>query len=866
MRSLSSVCLASLVALLVWISDTAAQASTPNTAGIEAPGVSKPEMTSTPANPKNEARAAIPIPLEEVPVRAEAASVELDGLLPGQVSRQTLQRIGSDLDRALPEIESRLAKTARALAARPNLRILQNLGAQLSDMQGRLQPWEKELDRQLAGLRAARHRLDTIAATWEATAEVARREGATAISLARIAAVRGEIDRAQSTTVEWRNEILAVRDRLVNPSDALAASLEQVQSRIEARFEGIFRADQPPLWSAQVRESIGAELEGGRGPRQVSRWLLEGGQYAREQWRTLGVQIALFLALLLGLRSLRDRARAWAEEDYDLREAKQFFEQPWAIALLMTILLTSPMHVLAPRAFGFVGAGLVAVAVIWIGRRFMVSGWAPLAWGILVLFIANRALDFLAAMPTVERVVFLVEMVGALGFLLWLLSPDRVAKIPSELRRNLLHRLVGAAMRLATAILAFAIVAEAAGWVDLASLLGGGTLQGAFIGFSVFTLVNVLRSLVAFALVLWPLRLLRAISKHRTLVRRRVEGALSLIGVGLWVAVLFGQLGVLEAAKNGFNRMLAAGISVGTISVSVGDVVAFAVAVWLSILFARLVNFVLVEDVFTRVHTARGVPYAISGLVRYSLIFLGFFVALSAAGIELSKLTIIAGGLGVGVGFGLQNVVNNFASGLILLFERPIQVGDVVQLPGIWGTAKRIGIRSSVIRTFDGAEVIVPNGVLISENVTNWTLSDDRRRIELDVGVAYGTPAQRVIDLLVGVAKANPMVIADPEPQAYFVNFGDSALDFKLRAWIESYRQGFSIQSELAVAIQEALDRAGIGVPFPQRDVHIIEAGGQANAAKTSPETSAAHPSGKVPANRSDRPADDSDKGPDSGA
>jgi hypothetical protein len=131
MRSLSSVCLASLVALVVWISDTAAQAPSPNTAGIEAPGVPKPGMTSIPADPKNEAQAAKPIPLEEVPVRAEATSVELDGLLPGEVSRQTLQRIGSEFDRALPEIESSLAKTARAfphsvesrqgIPARPNV-------------------------------------------------------------------------------------------------------------------------------------------------------------------------------------------------------------------------------------------------------------------------------------------------------------------------------------------------------------------------------------------------------------------------------------------------------------------------------------------------------------------------------------------------------------------------------------------------------------------------------------------------------------------------------------------------------------------------------------------------------------------------
>jgi small-conductance mechanosensitive channel len=237
-----------------------------------------------------------------------------------------------------------------------------------------------------------------------------------------------------------------------------------------------------------------------------------------------------------------------------------------------------------------------------------------------------------------------------------------------------------------------------------------------------------------------------------------------------------------------------------------------------------LVQVILREDVFTRVPTARGVPYAVSNLARYSVIFLGFLVGLSAAGVEISKLAIVAGGLGVGIGFGLQNVVNNFVSGLILLFERPIDVGDSIEVSGTSGTMKHIGIRASVIRTFDGAEVIVPNGILLSDSVTNWTLSDRRRRIDLDVGVEYGTPAQRVIDLLVGVAKANPKVISDPEPHAYFENFGDSSLDFKLRAWFDadSSTTIHSIRSEIAVAVQQALDDAGIGVPFPQRDLRLI--------------------------------------------
>ena len=218
-----------------------------------------------------------------------------------------------------------------------------------------------------------------------------------------------------------------------------------------------------------------------------------------------------------------------------------------------------------------------------------------------------------------------------------------------------------------------------------------------------------------------------------------------------------------------------------------------------------------------------GVPYAVSSLMRYVLIFVGFLVALAAAGIQLSNLTVIAGGLGVGIGFGLQNVVNNFVSGLILLFERPLSVGDAVELHGQnqWGEIRRIGIRASVIHTWDGAEVIVPNGQLISEAVTNWTLSDRRRRVEVEVGVAYGTDAQRVLDLLLEVARGHSRVLTNPEPAALFLGFGDSSLDFRLRVWIDEFGEGFAVRSDLAVAIQRALADAGIAVPFPQRDLHV---------------------------------------------
>jgi small-conductance mechanosensitive channel len=789
------------------------------TSAVWIPGSIALGQTPSAESSEGETPAAQPIALEEVPDRAEATRAEIGILLPGDAPRQMLERIGSEVDRTLPEVEALLAKTRAELAAEPTIDILNESGTALAEMRDRLRPWHDELDRQLDTLRPALERLDGLAAIWKQTAETAQRADAAGPALKRIAAVRQEIDRARSSVLERRNRILALRDRLVDPSNALAASFEQVQVAAQAGLSGIFQADRPPLWSPQVRKSLRDDLKV-VGTRPFLEGLGAGRRYAGDPLRMLGFQVALLVALGSSLRALRSRARA-KEENYDLGDARKVFEHPWAMALMIVVFLTNPLHAGA-RYAGALPALAIALAVLRIGLSFLVSAMAPLAWGLTLLFVVDRGRTLLDATPTLERFAFLLEMGAALGLLFWLLRPTRLASIPEELRRARFLVVLGIAMRVAAALLATAILADVAGWGDLGILLGSSALRSAFVALSIFVLYKIFASLAAFALLLWPLRLLRSISRHRLLVRHRLERLLAGAAGLVWVALVLGQLGLLAPATAGVSRVLESAISVGALSVSLGDVMAFALTVWLSFQLARLVDFILQEDVFTRVQTARGVPYAITGLVRYTLISFGFLVGLSAAGFELSKLTIIVGGLGVGLGFGLQNVVNNFVSGLVLLFERPIQVGDTIQLPDVWGTMKHIGIRASVIRTFDGADVIVPNGMLISDKVTNWTYADTNRRIEVDVGVEYGTPARRVIDLLVAVARANPQVSTDPEPRAFFLNFGDSSLDFKLRAWVENFDDSYSTMSDLAVAVQEALEEAGIGVPFPQRDLHLV--------------------------------------------
>ena len=262
------------------------------------------------------------------------------------------------------------------------------------------------------------------------------------------------------------------------------------------------------------------------------------------------------------------------------------------------------------------------------------------------------------------------------------------------------------------------------------------------------------------------------------------------------------------------------GIKVGDAEITIGSVAIFVLVIWISIVVTRIIRHVLEKDVFPRMETAKGVPSTVTLLLRIILITCGFFLAAAAAGIKLSNLSIVLGAFSVGIGFGLQNIFNNMVSGLILALERPIKVGDVVQVGELIGSVMSIGLRSSSVKSFDGAEVIVPNGNLISNEMINWTLSDSNRRMDIRVGVAYGSDTDAVIKILQDIALEHPLVDKTPPPKAYFTAFGDSSLDFRLLAWTHIDHR-LVVESDLNGSINKALKKAGIEIPFPQRDLHI---------------------------------------------
>lgn len=230
----------------------------------------------------------------------------------------------------------------------------------------------------------------------------------------------------------------------------------------------------------------------------------------------------------------------------------------------------------------------------------------------------------------------------------------------------------------------------------------------------------------------------------------------------------------------------------------------------------------LIERVLTRTKLDIGARQAIGSITRYAALLIGLLIILQSVGINLTTLNVLAGAVGIGVGFGLQNIASNFISGLIILFERPIKIGDRIVVGDVEGDVTEIGARSTTVVTNNNIAIIVPNSNFISEPVINWKYTDAKVRFEIPVGVSYGSDVRLVEKLLLEVAKENPDVLESPAPDVCFREFGDSSLNFVLRVWNKNRVHGkMVLYSSLNFAIFDKFKQHGVEIPFPQRDLHI---------------------------------------------
>jgi potassium-dependent mechanosensitive channel len=790
-------------------------------------GVASPVETVPEPPPTTTLPVPVAIPTAHVPAAAEATSAQL---------RDIRSRL--EADPAIVAVEATLPATVEhlhELATDPRTQIGPSMAPTvLRDVESRwtaareaLGEWKATLAARTQTLDAGLAQLHDLRERWQRTRDA---PGAAELPPALRVRVRGTLDEiadVEKRIRERRDALLTLQDRVSREEVAVADALGRIEGVREALRRKLLAYDSPPLWEA-IRESHAEGPIGGGAVISLREEAERLGEFARAQGTRLVVEVILFLAVLGLTIDLRRRVRTWTVGDERFEASARILSRPASAAFLIALLATPWFFPHAPKLLRDLAGLLTLIPILRLLPPAILTSMRGALVTLVAFYVTDQLRDLAPPQSLLQRLLLLVEGAFAGAGLVWLLRTGRLARLPARVRWA--RALQGAGWVLLAAV-GVSLVANVLGNVSLATLLTGASLKSAYLAVALYAGTLVLDGIVAVGLRTRPARRLRAVRLHGELLRRRATAGVHAAMTFAWVAAVLTLFGVRGALVAALGDVLGARLTIGSATVSLGDGVAFGLTVWVSFLLARFVRFLLEEDVLPRVSLPRGVPAAISASAHHLVLLFGFVLAVVAAGVDLGRFTLLAGAFGVGIGFGLQNVVHNFVSGLILLFERPIQLGDTIEIGALIGDVRRIGVRSSTIRTWEGAEVIVPNGNLISDQIINWTLSDRHRRIDLAVGVAYGSDPQRVLDLLLEVARADPATLPEPPPVALFLGFGDSSLDFSLRFWTSHFESWFVVKSDVAVSVHAALREAGIEIPFPQRDLHLRSVAPAARAA-----------------------------------
>ncbi len=692
--------------------------------------------------------------------------------------------------------------------------------------------------------------------------------------------VKGDLDRmmqpvqrAIELLAGWNREWTGARDRLdrwrqQNGKATIALASEQlkkIERTIETGRALVEKRLKPALAAAgrigelQTRAySMGTELQEqieeyrATGIQQTSPSMLSSrfyrqlnGQMREETWNNLlrllqqekknladhggtlvlcGLAILVLALLFSGSRKLVSPSARWYP----------FSRRPVATAifLFLTILdlviffLNRPL----PPGWSITVQIIVVLSVIRLTGILVSDRWARRFLRQMLAFLALTLLLKLIRLPNplIQLYIFFVSVLGA-AYLL------RQSFRPGKQRRSAITTW---GLRLSALLAAGIFVAELGGYDEMARYVFSSFLLTVVAILVLWMLYVITSGTAELFLSHAPVKILRR--NAPAMVRQLTpifafffSFLLLLVGLVIWR--------VYPTPDAAFLGLKSLGLSIGSLRISLVLLLTAVAIIYGALLISKWLQTLLRQEILPRYHADIGVQLSITRLVHYAVLLIGFLILLRVLGFELTNLTILGGALGVGIGFGLQAIVNNFASGLILLFERPIKVGDMIQVGTDLGEVKKLGLRATVVQTLDNAEIVVPNSDLITGQVTNWTLAERRIRVKVPVGVAYGTDIAKVLEILLACAEANPLVLTEPRARALFLAFGPSSLDFELRVWISDFTDRRQVLSELNQDIESEFRAAGIEIPFPQQDIHLrsidepVREALQGNGTRTSP-------------------------------
>jgi len=755
------------------------------------------------------------IPLPEVAARSQELSQKLRDLTSQLPTREQLDAMHTSLSELVPELQSKQKEVDLLLASTPNSLEVREQETYWRGMKTYTASWQEQLLAWAINSQAAIQKVDEQEPNWTATLQ--ENQGVHDLDpvIALINSNLTEMRKLRTLAKEELQTIVAMQiqagvdvEMAGDVLDRLAVARKQLSGHLLDR-------DSLPLWQVATRHQMG---ETHRNYGSVSDRLIAIRAFFHENAGAMVICVILLIVSQMLAYRLHVRVKSVRPEQ-DLDPMVGLILSHWlALGLLPPLMFGYLLVPNAPMALIGLAILISFVPILRLLPPFL-DRRAKLMLYVLVAFSGfTAAIAWVPLSPTHKRELHFFANLVLFVFFAYILPRVSAARARGE---SFLRRLVLLGLWLAVAAVGISLLANLFGYVRLAQFLASASLYSAFIALSGFTAFRVFKVLFLAGMASPQAERIAAVRLHRAATTRWMPRIVAGIGVFIWLTATLDLLSLSESSVEVVNRLLNFRIAGSAAGITLGSVLGVFLILIVGYLAANVVRFGLREEVLKRFQLSRGLPELISSSLYYVILLLVFLSAVNVGGVELNKFTVLTGAIGVGFGFGLQNIINNFVSGLILQFERPVHIDDILEIDGNIGKVTRIGVRSSTIQTAQGAEVIIPNANFISSKVINWTLTESQRRLELPVGVAYGTDPTLVLRLLHDSASRHELVLTKPEPVAFFKGFGDSSLDFELQFWVMQENNTIKIKSEVGLVAMKLLKDAGIEIPFPQRDLNV---------------------------------------------
>lgn len=617
--------------------------------------------------------------------------------------------------------------------------------------------------------------------------------------------VLNENIRLRESIVLLNNDYIALQKKFIDLLEVNRVYIKQVEAVLQNLRSTTFHKTAESFFNTSFYAQFNYEVFARTGNKiaQIN-WFIKDEIVAA--W---GVILAQILIVLVAVFIIKRYAK-------DPREDRQWdflLANPWASGVFIAVVPLGSVYTTPSLIMRFYLALLMvlsaSVLVTGIIKQKHLRNMVWLLGGIYLVTLLMQIIN----LPLPLMRVFIAAL--SLVLLLWLVRHYILSRKLEE------HWGIIAAERIGIGIALVAFLAQLGGYSNLASRLVDASFKTVFMALVVTMVIKLAKGGVNFTVNHRKVRRIYFFRQFGGTFKVQVNAIITIVVISNAMLALI-QIWVGSSSIATVWEIVGyTGVEISGLYINLITLIKIAAILYGSVVVSWFVRSMFDAGKIGPRYIDSGVRDSINTLMHYVIIFCGVMFSFSAAGIGLQNFAVIAGALSIGIGFGLQNIVNNFISGIILLFERPIRKGDTIILDGEWAVVRNIGLRSTVVETFNKAELIVPNSDLISQKVTNLTHSNAQFRVVMDVRTAYGSDMERVLAILEEEARKHPNAAKNPVPSAIFVGFGESALNFKLRIWLNNLDYCLSIFSEVGIALYKRFGAEGIEIPFPQQDLHV---------------------------------------------